>query len=109
MASWLRNWDRERHGHLPSEPCSRPSPSYRPRGNQAAIKRPLGETISSSSMALVTSPLFEAVYSKYFLSYLMGDAKEEIGLNLLANSLLSVGQTAARSQEISVFSQLVIK
>lgn len=107
MASWLRNW--ERHGHLPSAPCRLPSPRYRPRGNQAAIKWPLGETISSPSMALVTSPLFEAVYCKYFLSYLMGDAKEEIGLNLLVNSLLSVGQTATRSQEISVFSQLVIE
>lgn len=85
------------------------SPRYRPRGNQAAIKWPLGETISSPSMALVTSPLFEAVYSKYFLSSLMGDAKEEIGLNLLANSPLSAGQPAARTQEISVFSQLVIK
>lgn len=109
MASWLRNWDRERHGHLPSAPYRQPSPRYRPRGNQAAIKWPLGETISPPSMALVTSPLFEAVYSKYFLSSLMGDAKEEIGLNLLANSPLSAGQPAARSQEISAFSQLVIK
>lgn len=49
----------------------------RPRGNQVAIKQPLGETASSPSMILVISSLFEAVNSKYFLSYLMGDAKKK--------------------------------